>query len=77
MKTLTISEARSHLTDLVRDMKIDREPIVLTRHGKPVARIEPLRRDRKVADRYTLRGLPIEVSSDFDDPCEDLWSVLR
>jgi prevent-host-death family protein len=42
---IPISEAKAHLADLVRRAEAGDE-VVLTRHGRPVARLEPVQRAR-------------------------------
>lgn len=39
-KTWKLEDAKAHLSQLIRDA--EREPQVITRHGKPVALISPL-----------------------------------
>lgn len=46
----SVSEAKGQLTDLVRRAE-DGEEIVLTRHGRPVARLQPLHPARREPDR--------------------------
>jgi prevent-host-death family protein len=45
MKTVGISEAKTHFSDII-DRVVDGETIVVTRHGTPVARIVPEPPDR-------------------------------
>lgn len=50
--------------------------IVLTRDGLPIARIvpcQPLSSER----HYPLRGMPIVISDDFDEPMPELWEALE
>ena len=42
---IPISEAKAHLADLVRRAEAGDE-VVLTRHGQPVARLDPVRTPR-------------------------------
>lgn len=76
MKKVNISEVRNHLPALLDEIALSNEPIVVTRHGKPVAKILPFRKARSERERYPLRGLPIRVSKDFDKPDADLWEAL-
>lgn len=47
---VSVSDAKGLLTDLVRRAE-DGEDVVLTRHGKPVARIQPVRAAKRQGDR--------------------------
>ena len=42
MKTLGISEFKTHCIRLLKDAKRLREPFIVTRRGEPLVRIEPL-----------------------------------
>ncbi len=76
MKKISISEVRNHLPFLLDEMAVSNEPIVVTRHGKPVAKILPFHKSQSKPERYPLRGLPIRVSKDFDKPVPELWEAL-
>lgn len=39
MTDVTVSEARAHFSDLVDQVRVGREPIYVTRHGKKVAAV--------------------------------------
>lgn len=74
---VTVSEAKAHLTDLVRKAEAGDE-VVLTRHGQPAVRLVPVRRAgdpvarRKVleaararASRKAVQGPAAAESQDF------------
>ena len=42
MKTLEMSKATAPLADYARD--VDKEPVIVTEHGRPVAALMPIRR---------------------------------
>jgi len=46
MKKLNVSEVRNNLPSLLDEIALSNEPIVVTRHGKPVAKILPFRRGK-------------------------------
>lgn len=65
---VTISEAKAHFAELLKAAEAG-ETIVVTRHGKPVARIEG------VEDRANLPGIgalkgQIWMADDFDAPLD-------
>ena len=76
MRKLKVSEVRNRLPSLLDEIALSNEPIVVTRHGKPVAKIVSFHRAKPGAQRYPLRGLPIRVSKDFDKPAPELWETL-
>ena len=76
MKKISISEVRNHLPSLLEEIASSNEPIVVTRHGKPVAKILPFHKAQSKPERYPLRNLPIRVSEDFDKSDAELWEAL-
>jgi prevent-host-death family protein len=55
MRTLSIREVREHLTSI--DELVAKEgEIVLTRHGRPIARIVPMSGPRQLPSRRALRA---------------------
>ena len=76
MKTLAISEVRGQLPSLIEEVADTRETVVITRHGKPRACLVPYKSRSTGDTRYPLRGLPIEVADDFDEPMPGVWEAL-
>ena len=65
---ITVSEAKSHFAELLKRAE-DGERIVVTRHGKPVARIEGIEKPKNLPRIGALKG-QIEMAGDFDEPLE-------
>ncbi len=76
MKTLNISDVRNHLPSVIDEMTDTNEPVIVERYGKPVARIVPFTAERRDPARYPLRGQPLSIAPDFDDPAPELWDAL-
>ncbi len=76
MKTLSISEIRKHLPEVIDSVLASNEGVVITRHGQPVACVQPFQEKESGKDRYPLRETPIRIAKDFDDPIPDLWNAL-
>lgn len=66
MKTLKLHEAKAHLSELV-DAVIKGEEIIISRHGKPVARLTGL----AAPEQRELGFYPIEFQSDLLEPTDD------
>ena len=64
--TVSIYEAKTTLSHLV-DQALRGDEIVITRHGRPVARLVPARSARTPRKLGALRG-KIRVARDFDAP---------
>ena len=68
MITLNVHEAKTRLSALLAGIERTGETVVVCRHGKPVADLQPHRRTRhmqphRVMGRVTLRYDPIEPLS--------------
>ncbi|MBI2339312.1 MAG: type II toxin-antitoxin system Phd/YefM family antitoxin [Deltaproteobacteria bacterium] len=77
MRNLNVSQARKELPSLIDEVASGKRGVLVTRRGKPVARIVPFRKKDKQANAYPLRGKPIGISKDFDEPLPGLWDALR
>jgi prevent-host-death family protein len=52
METISVAEAKAHLSDLL--VRIEQgEEIIITRRGKPIARLSPLRPAKKPVPSLT------------------------
>ena len=76
MKTLSISEARNTLPGLLDELVRSREPVVVTRRGKPVARIVPVSLAPARSGRHPLRCVAIRMAADFNAPLTELWAAM-
>jgi prevent-host-death family protein len=45
MSTVTLAEAKTHLSDLLRRVEAGEE-VIITRRGQPIARISPLEKSK-------------------------------
>lgn len=46
MRTVAVSTARDHFTDLVNEVVYRKEPLTLTRRGRPLAILAPIHRGK-------------------------------
>ena len=56
MKTVSLAEAKAHLSELV-SLASEGDTVQITRRGKPVAQITPIEKPRKPIDFEALRAL--------------------
>ncbi len=76
MATVSLYEAKSRLSHLI-DRTMRGDEIVITRHGRAVARLVPAERARTPRRLGALRG-KIRVAADFDAPLpEDLLALFE
>lgn len=66
MKTVTMHEAKTNLSRLVREA-LEGEEIVIARGDEPLVRLVPLESRRRVRVFGSARGL-VRWSDDFDEP---------
>ena len=76
MKTISISDARNHLPSVIEEVLRTHEHVVVVRYGTPTVAIMPFQDMRLAEDRYPLRGHPITLAEDFDEPMPNLWEAL-
>jgi prevent-host-death family protein len=72
--TVSLYEAKTRLSHLV-DRAARGEEVVITRHGRPAARLVAARAERTRRKLGALRG-KIRVASDFDAPLSDEMLAL-
>lgn len=68
MKTITVHEAKTHLSRILREVEAGRT-IIVARGSTPIARLVPYREDTRSFD--TDPDLLIEMSNDFGAPLDD------
>jgi len=68
-RTVTIHEAKTHLSRLIRDC-VAGEDVVIARGKQPMVKLVPVVGARKPREFGLHRGL-VEMSPDFDDPLDD------
>ncbi len=66
MKTIKLHEAKAHLSELIEEV-IRGEEVVISRHGKPVAKLSGL----APQDRRELGFYPIAFRSNLLEPTTD------
>ena len=76
MKYLNLEETDITLTAIVDEIADNLSEIVITRNGLPVARIVPYSISNTPKKNYPLRGMPIKIATDFDEPMAELWDAL-
>ena len=76
MKTIVISEFKAKCIAILKEAQRTREPVIVTRRGKPIARIEPILEDASrpqlgaLRGRMQIRGDIVRTSSEQD------WEML-
>lgn len=68
MKSVSIHEAKTHLSRLIRAVEAG-ETVIVSRGQTPVAQLVPYQGDRRRFDG--LPGLVVRMDERFDEPLED------
>ena len=75
MRQVTIHEAKTHLSRLIRDA-LGGEEIVIARGDEPLVRLVPLPQARPERRLGGAAGL-IEMADDFDAPLDDFAEYME
>ena len=66
MKTVTASRFKAGCLKIMDDVKARREPVLITKKGKPVARLVPV--DEPVRDVFGCLTAELEIAGDITSP---------
>jgi prevent-host-death family protein len=69
VKQVTIHEAKTHLSRLIRQV-LDGEEIVIAKRNKPVVKLHPIKSGKPERRMGWMKG-KIWMAPDFDEPLED------
>lgn len=72
MKTISVSEFKKHCLSLINTILKTNERITITKYGKPVAELTPLK--KKDEEDYLLKG-SILFEKDLISPIEESWEA--
>ncbi|NJL83193.1 MAG: type II toxin-antitoxin system Phd/YefM family antitoxin [Chloroflexaceae bacterium] len=72
---LNIFEVDISLNEIINEIAASQSEAIVMRNGSPVARILLLT-TTSPQSHYPLRGKPITIAGDFDEPMPDLWDAL-
>lgn len=79
MKTIAATEFKAKCLRIIGQMKKDREPITITKHGEPIAMLSPLPQTKETASVIgAMRGSVLAYSDPFSsatDPSD--WIASR
>jgi len=75
MRSVSLAEAKTRLSELLGEVA-GGEELVITRHGKPVARIVPLERPKKALPLRELAALRARLPA-WREPSRNTLRALR
>jgi prevent-host-death family protein len=71
-RTVSAAEFKAHCLALLDEVGATRETLVVTKRGKPVARVVPI----EEGERKPLRG-SVRYHGDIVAPIDEPWDALR
>jgi prevent-host-death family protein len=75
MSLVTIHEAKTHLSRLIRKV-INGEEVIIAKGNKPLVKLVSLEKSKPVRKIGLAKGL-IKISNDFDKPLEDFQEYTK
>lgn len=72
---ISVAEAKARFSEILKRAEAG-ETVVVTRHGKPVARVEAAQATPKLPRMGAFKG-EIWMSDDFDAPLEDFKDYME
>lgn len=77
MKSMTVTEFKARALKAIAAVETSKEPLVLTRRGKPVVEVQPFRRRAGAAEPGQLAHL-FRFEDDIVSPLgEEMWHASR
>ena len=75
MKTMTAASFKTHCLTIMEDVRSTREPVLITKRGRPVAKLVPAGTSDFMG---RLQGV-VRIVGDIESPVEppESWEVLR
>ncbi|MFZ0816624.1 MAG: type II toxin-antitoxin system Phd/YefM family antitoxin [Candidatus Sulfotelmatobacter sp.] len=74
MKTISVSEFKAKCLGLIEQVDKTRQPLRITRHGRPIAELVPASPDRKRKFLGDMAGT-VEILGDIVSPVIDLDEI--
>lgn len=75
MTVVTIHEAKTHLSRLIR-RALDGEEIIIARGNQPVVRLVVIEETRPKRRIGGAPGLIVHIADDFDEPLDDMQAYM-
>ncbi len=75
-KTVAAAKAKAHLLELLTEVDHDQAEVVITRRGKPVAKLVPYREVNQPDIAGCMKGT-FEITGDVIGPEPDVWEAMQ
>ena len=74
LETVSLAEAKAHLSAVISGVERSRRPVTVLRRGVPVAQIIPVTEDKIVSGYGYMRGT-VQVLGDIVGPTAEEWDI--
>ncbi|MGC2324172.1 MAG: type II toxin-antitoxin system Phd/YefM family antitoxin [Terriglobales bacterium] len=76
---MTAGAFRAHCLAVLNEVARTREPVVITKRGKPIAKLVPLKESRRRKFLGRLEGILLPAKGDLTEPTVPLedWEMLK
>lgn len=75
MRTISITDFKARCLALLQELQDTDEPLIVTKHGRPLAEVRPCRDDLETA-LQKFRG-SVVYSGDIVSPIDEEWEAER
>ena len=75
-RTISVSQAKTHLLALLDEIDTRQEPVIITKRGRPVARIIPIEIAAPGGIFGCMKGT-FKITGDIVGPEPDVWDALQ
>jgi len=76
MTTYSISHAKTHLLKLLDQFNMRKEPFIITKRGKPIAKVEPYKEEKSIVNVSGLLKDTVIEEKDILTPFgEEEWEL--
>lgn len=76
-KPVPASKAKAHFLELVSTVGESGDEFVITKRGKPVAKLIPFRETKRTESAYGCMAGTFEITGDIMSPEPDIWDAMR
>ncbi|NOX75501.1 MAG: type II toxin-antitoxin system prevent-host-death family antitoxin [Gammaproteobacteria bacterium] len=72
---INATEFKAKCLKLVDEVARTREPIIVTKHGKPVAKVVPIEAEKPLSSFGYMAGT-LKITGDIISPIDEEWSAI-
>jgi prevent-host-death family protein len=74
--TIAASDAKTHLIPLLDEVDINRRPVIITKRGRPIARLAPILEPAPASIFGCMKGT-FKITGDIVGAERDIWEAMQ